>query len=206
MNMLRLWIGTALLAGSWLLGLNYFYPASPWAWLAAVAAAVVLLSIEQAATVESRSRRRRNRRRPLDAATNALLLLPAVWFAAWPYRAAPLLLVLGLALQLLPIRKRWSDRLACGAVAAGVVLLVQALALGVVRQPHGRVPRTSLAAARSAGGIAGLLGIDAAADGSSVVMHSMRQVHRLAATWELLLDPATLLFFVGGLTMLALRQ
>ena len=35
-------------------------------------------------------------------------------------------------------------------------------------------------------------------------MHSMRQVHRLGATWELLLDPATLLFFVGGLTMLAL--
>ena len=41
--MIRLWIGTALLAGSWLLGLDYFYPANPWAWLAAVAAAVVLL-------------------------------------------------------------------------------------------------------------------------------------------------------------------
>jgi hypothetical protein len=41
--MIRLWIGTALLAGSWLLGLDYFYPANPWAALAAVAAAVVLL-------------------------------------------------------------------------------------------------------------------------------------------------------------------
>ena len=41
--MIRLWIGTALLAGSWLLGLDYFYPASPWAWLAVVVAAVVLL-------------------------------------------------------------------------------------------------------------------------------------------------------------------
>ena len=54
-------------------------------------------------------------------------------------------------------------------------------------------------------GIAALLGIDATASGSSIVMHSMRQVHRLGATWELLLDPATLLFFVGGLTMLAMR-
>ena len=37
--MIRFWIGTALLAGSWLLGLDYFYPASPWGWLATVAAA-----------------------------------------------------------------------------------------------------------------------------------------------------------------------
>jgi hypothetical protein len=54
-------------------------------------------------------------------------------------------------------------------------------------------------------GVAALLGIDATVDGSNVVMHSMRQVHRLGATWELLLDPVTLLFFVGGLTMLAIR-
>ena len=33
-------------------------------------------------------------------------------------------------------------------------------------------------------------------------MHSMRQAHRLGATWELLLDPATFWFFVGGLTVL----
>ncbi len=38
--MIRFWIGTALLAGSWLLGLDYFYPANPCAWLAVVAAAV----------------------------------------------------------------------------------------------------------------------------------------------------------------------
>jgi len=31
------------------------------------------------------------------------------------------------------------------------------------------------------------------------------QVHRLGATWELLLDPATFLFFVGGLVVLAMR-
>ena len=36
---MRLWIGTALLAGSWLLGLDYFYPANPWGWIAVIAAA-----------------------------------------------------------------------------------------------------------------------------------------------------------------------
>ena len=197
--MIRLWIGTALLAGSWLLGLDYFYPASPWAWLAAVVAAVVLLGDTDSVAVSLGERRSWR----LDAASLALLL-PAVWFAPWPYRAAPLLMVLGLALQLLPIRKRWSDRLACGAVAAGVVLLVQALALELYASHTAWSHELPWPLPDLLGGIAGLLGIDAAADGSSVVMHSMRQVHRLAATWELLLDPATLLFFVGGLTMLAL--
>ena len=49
--------------------------------------------------------------------------------------------------------------------------------------------------------IARLLGVDAAADGSTIVMHSMRQIHRLAATWQLLVDPVTLGFYVGGVTM-----
>ena len=40
---IRFWIGTALLAGSWLLGLNNFYPVNPWAWSAVIAAAVLLL-------------------------------------------------------------------------------------------------------------------------------------------------------------------
>jgi len=191
--MIRFWIGTALLAGSWLLGLSYFYPANPYAWLAAVAASVVLLG----------------NTKPLAAsqlkAVAIVLFLPAVWFASWPYRAAPLLIVLGLAIQLLPIRKRWPNWLAGGAVTAGVVLLVQALVLELYTAhtecTHElRWPMPDLLA-----GVATLLGIDATADGSTIVMHSMRQVHCLGATWELLLDPATLLFFVGGLAMLAIR-
>jgi hypothetical protein len=43
-----------------------------------------------------------------------------------------------------------------------------------------------------------------AVDGPSLVIRSMRHLHRLGATWELLLDPATLGFFVGGLVLLAL--
>ena len=40
---------------------------------------------------------------------------------------------------------------------------------------------------------------------AGLIKRLLRQVHRLGATWELLLDPATLLFFVGGLTMLAVQ-
>ncbi len=88
--MIRFWIATALLAGSWLFGLDYFYPANPCAWLAAIVVGVVLLG---------------NTRKPLAVSqlqiAAIVLFLPAVWFAAWPYRAAPLLIVLGLAIPML---------------------------------------------------------------------------------------------------------
>ena len=49
-----------------------------------------------------------------------------------------------------------------------------------------------------------LMGVDAAADGAAVVMHSTRAVHRFAATWDLLFDPASVCFFFGSLALLGL--
>jgi hypothetical protein len=197
---MRYWVGTALLAGSWLLGVDYFYPANPYAWLAVVAAAVALLGKTDTSS------------QPLAVshlrlqAIAIVLFLPAVWFASWPYRAAPLLIVLGLAIQLVPLRKRWLDWLAAGAVLAGVVMVVQALTLELYASYTAHSHELPWPLPDLLAGVATLLGIDATADGSNVVMHSMRQVHRLGATWELFLDPASLLFFVGGLTMLACRS
>ena len=56
------------------------------------------------------------------------LLVPAVWVAGWPYRMPPLLVAIGLAIWLLP-KRQWTGRLALSLVAAGVVMLVQAVAL-----------------------------------------------------------------------------
>ncbi|GAG09594.1 unnamed protein product, partial [marine sediment metagenome] len=194
----------ALLAGSWLLGLDYFSPASPWAWLAAVGAAVVLLgtTLKPTMLADEDASKENRRRRSLETAA-LLLFLPAVWFASWPYRAAPLLIILGLAIRLLPLRKRWTDCLAYGTVTAGVVMLVQALATELYTLHTAWSHELPWPLPDLLAGIATLLGIDASADGSTVVMHSMRQVHRLGATWDLLLDPATFLFLVGGLTVLA---
>ncbi len=241
--MMRYWIGIALLAGSWLFGLDYFYPANVWAWLAAVIAGVVLLSKKEtgamptlavdmntpenmsatnagvASSASDALSQKESEQEPsasVDGCGNVckvrwlavaalILLLPAIWYAPWPFKTAPLLIVVGLAFPLLPLRKRWSDCLAAGTMTAGVVMLVQAIALELYASQTAfshELPRPLpdwLAA------IASLLGIDAAADGSSIVMHSMRQTHRLGATWELLLDPATFLFYFGGLTLLALR-
>ncbi|MEN6405393.1 MAG: DUF4350 domain-containing protein [Thermoguttaceae bacterium] len=193
--MMRFWIGAALLAGSWLFGLDYFTPADPWAWFVSVAAAVALLgqkpSDETLAVLKNRS-----------SAIALILLLPVAWYAEGPDRAAPLLMVLGLAAVRLPLPRRWLDGLASGAVLAGLILFVQALTLALYVDATACSHDLPGWVASSLSGIASLLGIDAAADGSSVVMHSMRQTHRLAVTWELLLDPATLLFFVGGATLL----
>ncbi len=132
-----------------------------------------------------------------------ILLLPAVCHASWPYRAAPLLIVLGLSLRLLPLGRRWADRLAFGA-GGGHNPVRPGIGAATVYRPHAWSHDLPRPLPDVLAGVATLLGIDATADGSSVVMHSMRQVHRLGATWELLLDPATFLFFVGGLTMFAI--
>jgi hypothetical protein len=196
-RMIRYWIGTALLAGSWLLGLDYFYPANPWAWFAAVVAAVVLFGNVAKPLASSQKR--------TPSIVAIALLLPPLGLAPWPYRMAPLLIVVGLAIPLLSTRRRWAAWLAGGALATGVVMLVQALALELYTAQTARCHDLPQPLADLLAGVASLLGIDAAAYGSNVVMHSMRQTHRLGATWELFLDPATFLFFVGGVAMLAVR-
>ncbi|MEN6452076.1 MAG: hypothetical protein ABFC96_16420, partial [Thermoguttaceae bacterium] len=184
---LRVWIGVALLAGSWLFGLGYFYPANPWAAAATVAVAVVLLG--------------KPALRPSSAwdILAMLLLAPAAWFAASPYGIAPLLILLGLALRLVPVARRWTGWLASGAIAAGVILLVQSLALELYAAQTARSHDLPHPLPQALAGVARLLGVDASASGATIAMRTLRQTHRLAATWELLLDPATLLFFVGGL-------
>ena len=53
------------------------------------------------------------------------------------------------------------------------------------------------------GAVGRLLGIDLAVADTTIAMHSMRKIHLLGGTWELLLDPATLCLFAGSLILLA---
>ena len=114
----------------------------------------------------------------------------------------PLLLAIGLAFRLLP-RKQQTERLASSFVAGGVVMLVQAVSLEVYVGWTMRSHNLPWPLPDGLAAIMGWLGADAVADGSAIVVHSLRQVHRLAATWELLFDPATWLFFAGGLATIA---
>ncbi|MCE5266866.1 MAG: GldG family protein [Planctomycetaceae bacterium] len=195
----RFWIGVALLAAFWLLGLSYFYPASAWAAMAVVVMAIPLLGKSNEDALRNDVLSGVGRKTDVVA---VLLLLPALWLAVWPYRMAPLLVVAGLAFRLALGKRRWAAWLASGLLTAGGILLVQTIALELYASQTARSHDLPYPLPDALAALARLLGMDAAANGSTVAIHSIRQTHRLAATWELLVDPATLLFFVGGLTVL----
>jgi len=184
----RSWIGLALLSASWLFGLSYYHDAIWLAWAMLVAAGAGLLigfNIRKPTAVE--------------AGVAAVMLLPAIDLAPWPYRSAPLLIFVGLVLGIVAIPRRWPKAVASALIVAGVILMAQSLAiLGyeyVTARSHELIwPFPSLLYA-----ISRLLGFRAALDGTNLGLYSPRAVHLFGATWELLLDPATLCFLVGGI-------
>jgi len=191
--MIRPWIALVLLAGSWLLGLHYHRPASWLAWAASVLVGTLLLA--------RMSLRLPGRR---EAGLALLMLLPAVWLVPWPHRAAPLAVAAGLALHLVPVRGRWPQWLARAAVAAGLILLVQGLAIAAYTWQTARNHDLPWPLAALLGTVASLLGIDAAVDGSAIAIYTLREVHRLGATWDLLVDPPSLAFLAGGIVLVGL--
>jgi len=191
--MMRMWIGLALLSVSWLLGQGYFLPAVYCAWVGVVVLGTLLMT---------GALQRLPSAGQLGAA--ALLLAPAVLLLRWPERVGPLLVLVGAGLATANAPRGWIGRVGRGAMAAGVVLMVQALSMAGYAAYAGRDHDLPGPLLWLLTGVARLLGIDAAADGSHVVLHSMRTPHRLAATWELLLDPATFCFYLGGVVLLAM--
>lgn len=189
--MIRAWIALALLGGSWLWGLDYYRPAAFRMWSVAVVLGVLLVS-----GAPLRLPRQR------QSVLALVLLLPVAWWMPWPYRAVPVLIALGLGLCLVPIAGRWPGRIGRGAVGAGVILLVQAVAFWLYAAQTARSHDLPWPLPSLVGAALSLFGVEVAVDGSTVAIGSFRQTHRLIATWDLLLDPATLAFFAGGLTWL----
>jgi hypothetical protein len=189
----RFWIGLALLSASWLFGLSYYHDANWWVWAMLVAAGTGLLTAVHI-------------RRPTagQSAAAALMLLPAIGLAPWPYRAVPLLIFVGLVLGAVPIPRRWPGVLASALILAGVVLAAQSLAILGYEYVTARSHELAWPLPNLLYAISRLLGIRAALDGTSLALYSPRAVHRLGATWELLLDPPTLAFLFGGIVMLCL--
>lgn len=189
--MIRVWAAIALLAISWLPGLGYYHAADPIVWALLVVGATALL-LGRAVRLPS----------PRGAWTAVALLVPAIVIWPWPYRAAAVLLAAGLALGALPVPRNWLKRVGEAAVLAGVVLLAQAAALYLYESLTARSHELPWPLPHLPGLAAQLLGHDSAACGSTLALFSMRQVHRLGATWELLLDGPTLCFVAGGLAAL----
>lgn len=193
--MTKTWFAAALLACSWLFGLPYYRPESWLAWSAIVACGTILLAGTPL-------------RMPTPKQSGAALamLLPVIWLTPWPYRAVPLAMALGLALHLAPISRCWPGRLGRGAVAAGLVLLVQSVSMESYASLTARSHDLPAPLPSLLGMIARLLGADVAVDGSTLALGSLREVHRLGATWDLLVDPPTLAFFLGAALLLGLAS
>ena len=191
--MMRAWFAVALLSVSWLWGLDYYRPANGFLWSIAVALGAICLY---------RTPLRWPGRR--EAALTIGLLLPVVWWMPWPYRAAPLAIAIGLGLHLLPIPRRWPSGVGQGVLAAGTILLGQAVVLWAYECLTARSHELPWPLPSAIGGVAALLGVDSAADGNTLALQTFREVFRLGATWGLFLDPATLAFFIGGLVILGM--
>ncbi len=190
--MTRVWIGPALLSGSWLLSQHYFAPARPLiGWLAVLVATILLSELRV--------------RRPPFAVLLAGLVLAVVsaWSLAGAGRGIALLLATGLALQAVPLPRSWPRRWGRGALVASLILLVQGVllhlyALFTARRHELPPPLPELVA-----WVTRMLGFDSAVQGAVVHLRAGDEPLRIAATWELLFDPASLLFLAGGLVLLA---
>jgi hypothetical protein len=188
-----LFFGVALLAGSWLFGLAYYQLAAGPAWAVTVVLGVALL---QRAAVPLPDRR-------TMLLALVLLALP-VLLVPWPYGVGPLLMCVGLAVGLLAERLRAVARLAPGAIAAGAVLLVQGLAAQGYTAFTARAHELPEPLVELLAGLARLWGADASSAGEQIAIRTLRGVHYLAATWDLLVDPVSVWFLVGCCTVFAL--
>jgi hypothetical protein len=196
MHSLRPWIGIALLAVCWLFGLNYYELPSTWA----QAATLVLGAWMFVANERVHPHRAADERHPELQIATILLLLPVVWWTPWPYRVAPLLILAGLVLQRIPFAPRVLRPAAAGWIVSGVILLLQEVALSLYAALTARCHDMPSFVVKLLSGLCSLAGIDSAGAGPLLVMQSMRQPIRLAITWDIVFDPATMMFFVGGLT------
>jgi len=190
--MIRKWAGIALLAASWLPGLGYFHLADGLWWAVLVAGGTLLLL--------GSGPREIGRGRGLAA----LVLLAAV-AVVWPgpHRLIPIMLAAGLALTVLPVPRQWPARLGGTLVTAGLVLLLQAAAMLVYAAATARSHDLPEPLVRALAAVPAILGQEAGASGATLALFSMREVHRLAASWKLVLPPATVAFLAGGLAYLA---
>ena len=224
--MIRTWAALALLAASWLPGLGYFEPVSWPAWAVMVTAAVLLLAggWDKAALAAAGpptavpagpslargelvppygpsrmptarlGKERRSWRFCLRPGSCPGRTRRCRWRSAsdWCWAGRP-------------FRAGGRRALGWGAVQAGLVLLVQSLAMMHYAGFTARWHDLPWPLAWLVGLIASTSGLDAALDQSTVAIYSMPEIHRFAATWELLVDPVSVCFLVGGLVILGLR-
>lgn len=127
----------------------------------------------------------------------ALLSAPAAMLVPWPARAALLLLALGWLVQAVARARpavEFGRRLAAVGWTLTIMLLTLAAYTAFTARNHdlpGPIAYLLCLLLRA-------IGLSAAADGAVIHLHSWRQMHPLAATWDALFDPMSLLLVAGA--------
>ncbi len=213
--MRRAWVAIAILSASWLVGLGYYHHLDWGTWL------IGLLTRPQTHEEEYLQQADWLLWGAMVAAATGLLYglqmrLPSrnwLWAGAgllaypifiwpWPYKIIPLLAAPGLVLVAVSSAPAWLRRLGGAMATAGVILLAQALAMYGYEAGSARSHELPWPLAHILAAAAALLGQDSALSGNMLGLHTMREMHRLGATWELFFDPTCLCFLVGGAVLL----
>lgn len=210
-------LATALLAAWWLFATTVFFPPQGLACLLLLVAAVLLFSgtissvavavrtssQNPAARVDPEFAKGQEGTRWADILCGALYGISAI-FLPWPYFMGPALLAAGFVIVAAEGRGLGIlSRLARATQLAGGVLLAQGILLAVYlyQTMHSRdLPRYLVA---TLAGLFRQIGLQAGSSWPRIAVGMVPQPVSLAATWELLFDPTTLLFWGGGVVFLA---
>jgi len=221
------WIGIALLSVSWLVGLGYYHPANWPAWAFLAGSGTLLLATARGRLVPpwqsaaaallafpsllvASGPQRTAAPWPYWAPLALVCLGSLLGFLAglrWLARPAPPERRGGRNSRQSPperapapasLPQKLLGRLGTAALLAGCVLLVQALGMMVYATVTARSHELPPPFPWMLGLVARALGADSAVYQSTIVLFSMRETHQLGATWELLLDPVTWCFLLGG--------
>jgi len=228
--MKRAWMGMVLLSGAWLAGTAYYHQTDDWSrracammialgallmvwrpakamdWRAslvgivlaatAVVASVALVTVPPVEGVVAAPEGM------VDSVAAALKPL----LTRGPFCMGPILFIAGLACGLVPGLRKWPARVAGGLMLAGAIVATQSVAMAAYESLTARCPNLPGPLVACLAAAARFVGLDATACGPDLALFSMRQVHRLGATWALLLDPASACFLVGGVVLICVRR
>ncbi len=205
----------ALLAGWWLFARTVYFPPQGTVAVALLVGAMALLTITnllprsrngRAVLSQHLGASKSQRTKPGFLLSGTLFLLATV-ITPWPERVIPLFFAAGSLLAAwMATEKTILSALGQACLAVGLILSTQWLVLQAYffqtmrwrDIPEAWVPVLAF--------VLRLFGIDAASAGSSLALAHSAQVALVPVTWELALDPATTLAWVGGLVALVWRE
>ena len=190
-NVKKTWFGLVFLSSSWLWGLEYTHDAHPEGWMACVLVGACMMRSPGALVMSRRA-----------AWLCAGLVLPILWLVPWPFGIGPALLIAAWLCHALPIPRDWPQRVAGSVFLTGTVLTVQAVVLQGYQAWTARLPDVPMLFQGELLGLARLLGLESGVDSHYLLLHTMRQVYRLATTWDLLLGAAGCAFLAGAAMVL----